>query len=787
MKVETESHFAFLGVTVIPVFVVLLAGLISVPALAADSQLPFTGRVYDQAGAVLPGAAVTAVPDPPGPTLTTVTDQYGAFHLALEPRSYQITIALDGFNAISERVVASAVSPERLFVLKIAGVSAVVRVQGTAVDRVAAVSSAMKTPTLLRDTPQSISVVPAALIADQRMQSMADVVRYMPGVGMAQGEGNRDTPILRGNSSTGDFYVDGIRDDAQYFRDTYNVDHVEALKGPNAMIFGRGGAGGVINRVSRQAGWTPVKELDVQLGSFDNRRVTLDVGAASSSRAAVRLTGLYEDSDSYRSEVGLERAGVNPTAAFAIGSKTIVRASYEYFRDRRTADRGIPSQNGRPVSTDTSTYFGNASISTSEADVNLASVLVEHTTGRGINVRSRTSVGLYDKFYQNLVPGAVTNGMVNLSGYNNSTDRQNLFNQTDAVIRRQTGSIGHVIATGLEAGRQVTDNFRNTAYFNSPGTNITSTLAPLSSPTTALPVDFRQSATDADNHGTAVIAAVYAQDQITLSSHLQAVVGLRFDSFQVNFHNNRTGAAFESHDRLLSPRAGVIVKPVVPLSIYASYSLAYVPRAGDQLSSLSVSNQALDPEEFRNYEIGAKWDAGTIAFSVAGYRLDRGNVAVADPDDPTRSILVDAQRMKGLEASIDGRILPRWTIAGGYAFQDGRITRSISSAAQAGAVLAQVPRHSFSVWNKYEITGRIGAGVGIVYRDDVFAATDNLVTLPAFTRVDSAMFWKITSQVRAQVNVENLFDTRYYASAHNNTNILPGSPRALRIAMTTRF
>lgn len=213
----------------------------------------------------------------------------------------------------------------------------------------------------------------------------------------------------------------------------------------------------------------------------------------------------------------------------------------------------------------------------------------------------------------------------------------------------------------------------------------------------------------------------------------------------------------------------------------------YLPRAGDQLASLSLSNQALNPEEFRNYEVGAKWDLRAIAFSVAAYRLDRGNVAIADPLDPTRSMLVDAQRTKGVEASVDGRANERWTISGGYAFQDGKITRSISATAQAGAVLGQVPRHAVSIWNKYDLTARIAAGVGVVHRGDVFAASDNLVTLPAFTRVDAALFWKVSARIRAQVNVENLSDTNYFASAHNNTNILPGSPRAIRVAMTTRF
>jgi catecholate siderophore receptor len=309
----------------------------------------------------------------------------------------------------------------------------------------------------------------------------------------------------------------------------------------------------------------------------------------------------------------------------------------------------------------------------------------------------------------------------------------------------------------------------------------------LTSPTVSLPIELRQNATDANNAGTATIAAVYAQDQIALSDHVQAVLGLRFDSFNVDFHNNRTGANFTSHDGLLSPRAGLIYKPVAPVSIYASYSLAYVPRAGDQLSSLSLSNQALDPEEFRNYEVGAKWDVRQLALSVATYRLDRGNVAVADAIDPTRSILVDAQRTTGVEAGIDGRVTRRWTMAGGYAFQRGEITRSISATAQAGAVLAQVPRHALSLWNKYDVTDKVGAGVGVIYRGDIFAATDNAVTLPAFTRVDGALFWNASTKLRAQLNVENLFDVRYFASAHNNSNILPGAPRAIKVSVTTRF
>ena len=256
----------------------------------------------------------------------------------------------------------------------------------------------------------------------------------------------------------------------------------------------------------------------------------------------------------------------------------------------------------------------------------------------------------------------------------------------------------------------------------------------------------------------------------------------------MDFTNNRTVTDFSGDDGLVSPRVGLVYKPIEPVSIYGSYSLSYLPRAGEQLGSLSVSNQALDPEEFRNYEFGAKWDVvPDFSLTAALYRLDRGNVVVPDPVDPALSLLVDAQRTKGFELGLNGYLTRAWNIAGGYAYQDGVITQSISATAQAGAVLAQLPKHSLSLWNKYDFTPRVAAAIGLLSRDDVFAATDNTVVLPAWTRVDVAGFFNVTARVRAQVNIENLFDEDYYLNAHSNTNITPGSPRAVRFALTTRF
>ncbi len=238
----------------------------------------------------------------------------------------------------------------------------------------------------------------------------------------------------------------------------------------------------------------------------------------------------------------------------------------------------------------------------------------------------------------------------------------------------------------------------------------------------------------------------------------------------------------------VSPRAGLVYKPIEPVSIYASYSVAYVPRAGDQLSSLNATNRTLDPEAFRNVELGVKWDLErNLVATAALYRLERTNVAVADPSDPTRSILVDGQRTRGLELSLAGSLSPAWRVIGGYAYQDGEITRTQSATVLAGARLAHVPRHTFSMWNRYDFDEKWGAGMGFVASSGIHASVDNRVRLPGFARIDAALFYEVSPLVHLQLNVENLFDRSYFASAHSNNNIMPGSPRAIRVSVSARY
>jgi catecholate siderophore receptor len=215
--------------------------------------------------------------------------------------------------------------------------------------------------------------------------------------------------------------------------------------------------------------------------------------------------------------------------------------------------------------------------------------------------------------------------------------------------------------------------------------------------------------------------------------------------------------------------------------------VSWLPASGDQFSSLTNVTQQLEPEKIVNYEAGAKWDASPVlSLTLATYRLDRTNTRSTDPNDPTRIVQTGSQRTTGLELGASGRITRIWSVAGGYAYQDAVVT-SATAAAPEGATVAQVPRHTFSLWNQVQVHPKVGAALGVVARSAMFAAIDDAVSLPGYARLDAAVFVTLVTDVRLQVNVENVLGRRYYANADSNTNISPGSPRAARVGLVARF
>ncbi len=758
---------------------------IYIPVRAETPVLvPIHGRILDQNRAAVAGAKVTAIPKGGLKSVSTVTDVNGEFSLDVPPMEHILNVSANGFAEASQQLDARSSDLKTLeIVLRVGSVDAFVTVIDSSDFPVDVTRTATKTFTPLRDIPQSVAVVGKQQIADQSMRSIGDVVRYVPGVSAHQGENNRDQIIIRGQNSSADFFVNGVRDDAQYYRDLYNLDRIEVLRGPNAMIFGRGGGGGVVNRVTKEAGFSAFRQFTLQGGSFGNKRGSVDIDQPLSDRTAFRINSVFEDSNSFRNNVGLRRFAVNPTLTYNVDDKTSLTFSYEFLRDRRTADRGITSYLGKPADVPIETYYGNPNDSPVRANVNLFSATFDRQFGN-LSLHNRTTYGDYDRFYQNYVPGAVNSAktLVSLTAYNNATKRKNFFSQTDLNYSLTTGRLKHNLLGGFELGNQRTNNFRNTGYFNN---TTTSFQIPYDNPTTTVPVTFRQSTTDANNHLKVNLAAAYVQDQVELSRFIQIVAGARFDYFDLKYHNNRNGDDLRRIDTLVSPRVGLVIKPVTELSLYGSYSISYLPSSGDQFSSLTNVTEQLKPEKFENFEVGAKWDVRrNLSFTSALYRLNRKNTRAVN--DAGATVQTGSQRTNGFELGFNGAVTRKWTLTGGYAYQDAFIT-SATTAAPAGRQVAQVPHHNFSIWNKYQFLTKLSAGFGVINRSDMFAGIDNTVVLPGYTRADAAVFYTFNENWRIQGNIENLFNTRYFLNADNNTNITPGSPIGARIGLTARF
>ena len=647
--------------------------------------------------------------------------------------------------------------------------------------------SSTRTETPLLDTPQAISVVTQDQIRDQNITSIAEAIRYVPGFNTQQGEGNRDQLTIRGNSTSADFFIDGARDDVQYYRDFYNIDRIEFLKGPNAMAFGRGGSGGLVNRISKVADDTQRRRLIASGGSFNNRRFEADLGDKVNNKLSVRLNTMYEKSGTFRKYGDLERYGFNPTATLKLDKATDIKFGYEHFGDQRFNDRGIPSSNGLAYKINPSnSFFGNPDENRAEARIDSAYATITHSFNPKLQLKNYTRYTQNSKFYQNVyAASAITSaGSLTLAAYNDEQERNNFTNQTDLTKKFETGSIRHTALIGSEIARQDSKVLRQSGFFNN--TDATQTVS-ISNPISSTPITYRTSGTDNYNSSKVRVYAAYLQDQVDINKYLQLTGGVRYDNFTIDLLNKRTNQNFQRTDHLISPRAGIVLKPQESVSIYTSYSVSYLPSAGDQFSNLSTSSASLKPEELKNYEIGSKWDVNPrLNLSAAVYQLDRTNTRASDPNNSGFFVLTGSSRTKGVEVAATGKITDKWQIIGGYANQDAVITSTTSTAA-AGKKVGLVPRDTFSLWNKYDFTNKWAVAIGGVNQSAQYASVDNGVKLKGFTRFDGAAYYKINPSYRVQLNIENIFDRQYIQTAHNNNNIQPGSIRAFKLSVVTDF
>jgi catecholate siderophore receptor len=536
----------------------------------------------------------------------------------------------------------------------------------------------------------------------------------------------------------------------------------------------------------------------LQSGAYENKRVTTDLGGKISDTLFARFNAVFEDTKSYRDFYHMQREGFNPAFTWVPTTDTRITFSYEYFRNKRTADRGIPSQNRRPYAgAAPSTFFGNPDLSYTPAKQNILMSSLEHDFDSRLSVKSQTRFADYKRFYQNVYPGSAVNpatDTLTLSAYNNSNDRQNIFNQTDWTYKLMTGPFKHTLVFGTEFGNQQSANARFSGIFGS-GTTVSNPV-PASNPVSFAPVAFTGLATDARNKTNLNLAAVYGQDQLELTRWLQFIGDIRFDRFDLDYvnlnaQNASFGQTFGRVDNLVSPRAGIVAKPIDVMSLYTNYSVSYLPASGDQFNALTVVSTRLKPEKFTNKEVGLKWDiTPALAFTAAVFELVRENTPIKD--NANVAVAAGASRVDGLELSLIGYITEKWQTTAGYANLNARYVTDTSNAAgtlaaRAGNHVPFVPAQTYSLWNRYDFTENWGAGAGIISQTAYFANADNQVQVPGFTRVDGALFYKLGTHLKAQLNVENIFGVKYFPSADANNNITIGSPRAARVVMTASY
>jgi len=272
------------------------------------------------------------------------------------------------------------------------------------------------------------------------------------------------------------------------------------------------------------------------------------------------------------------------------------------------------------------------------------------------------------------------------------------------------------------------------------------------------------------------------------------LLGLRYDSFDIDVldiieenDGDAIEGSFDRKDREVTPRFGFIYKPVENVSLYASYSETFLPRSGDQFLTLNLDSESTRPQFFENREVGMKWDLRSdLSLTLAAFDLDRESYTSVDPEDPAQIILIEGSEIRGWELQFGGALTERWQVTAGYANLDGEVERA-DGGGNDGNATRQTPDSMFSIWNSFQVNDKLSLGIGVTYQDSFFVREDNSVKVPDFTRVDAAVYYKLSDRMRLQLNIENLLDEEYFPDAHSNNNITTGEPLNARLSFNIEF
>lgn len=653
-------------------------------------------------------------------------------------------------------------------------------------------SSATKGLMQLKDVPQIVNVVPKQVLREQAVTSMQGALQNVAGLSFSVGDGQRDQVMIRGFSAITDNYVDGIRDDALYFRDMSNVERIEVLKGPASVLYGRGSAGGLVNKINKKPIYQSLREVSLIGSTTGQRRAEVDVNEKVAENVKVRLTGAVEDSDGYRDQAFLKRQAVAPSVQWDITDKTKLLLQADYLHDNRLADQGFPTDpiTGKPVKTNPKTFYGalnGKEVGDIDTEISSQTISLDHEfndnfkyhgTVRHYNysLDRQYSVVSHQDPDKNKLPA----DQIQLSQNKRIRNEDGIYVQQELSALFNTGFLKHNTIIGVEYSKQHKDELvwskarQITNIFNPQLENWT-------------PLDTNIDA-DTNNTNTFENYGVYLQDLMTVTDQLKVLVGLRYDNLsQDRDDQSSKNVDLNRTDNTYSPRIGVVYQPVNNLSLYTSYNRSFQPLADSFV--FYKNSDDLRPTKTENYEIGAKWDVNDqLNVTLALFEMSQTNIQNKDPNDSKglTAILAGEQKTKGVELSLTGHLTDQLSVLAGYSYMDGKIEKS--AIGFTGNHSALTPNNTANLWLKYQINDHWYAAVGGRGESSRFSASDNKNVLPGYAIVNAALGYQ-SERYDVNLNLNNLFDRDYFVSGHsgaNDSNMM-GDPLNAQVALRYRF
>ena len=650
--------------------------------------------------------------------------------------------------------------------------------------------TSLNPPVPIINVPQTVSIITDEDILERGYRAISDIIRYVPGVVTTQGEGHRDALVIRGVRTTADFYQDGIRDDVQYYRSLYNLDQVEVLKGPNALLFGRGGTGGLVNRVSKKAvlGET-FTDLNIGHDSFGASDLAIDGNLEVNDSVAFRLNTHSDSLANHRDQYDGKRFGINPTMTFAIDPETTINLSYEYLDHERYIDRGIPTENGAPVDALRGiTYGTDGNIHTTEASILRGNLVHNYSNSGKINLT--ISSNDFNKMYQNLYVNDYDGTNVELKGYNDVTLRETTTISFSNVNEFNRGTL----TVGLDLLETENQNTRFNSYFDNQNSASSGVANSFTATNKSFQIDKDGNRTALDYtsdiktkaHTDLEVTSLYLSGNIDLSEQWIMVLGSRYEKVETTINEYSvapgrsaltTGSASASRDDSnFSPRLGLIYKPKENISMYLSYSESFIPKSGEQYKSWGT-NAAFDPDVYENTELGFKYDMQS-GISLAVSYFDQKTIK--GQEDGIGGSEVIGMEIDGFEIAVLGQINNQHTINFGLT--------SLEATASAGTGKPkEVPDLTFSLWHTYQANELFELGFGVIYQDEQIIKSEGGPLLPDFTRIDMAMTFSPNESDTVRINIENLGDETYYPHSHSTHQVSVGESRNVRISYQKSF